>query len=181
MTAISAFVLGLYQLSKDKRRVDFRIIFSDSPPPKGWGNIMIVNTGYLPVYFDNARYLSEENKKRILVYSDTKKMNVFKKFLNNINRKWFSPFKKQLSVEDFIIQDNKTDENHNSHSIVINSGNSLQYNFNSWDYKDFFKIGNNFFITDGIGNIFYMRQESLNAIKKVLEKYEKDQPNKKTR
>ena len=175
LTAISAFILGLYQFSKDKRQIDFTILFTDSPPPKGLGNIMIVNTGYLPVYFYNG--LDKENEQKIHVYSDSEKINIFKKFLNNLNKKWFSPFKKDLDGEDFIIQKNKTDENHNSHSIVISSGNNLQHNFNSWDYKDFFKKGKSFFIMDGIGNIFHLKQESVDAMKKILEKYEKDQPN----
>ena len=103
LTAISTLMLGLYQLSKDKRQVEFTILFTDSPPPKGLGNIMIANTGYLPVYFNN--FFPKEDKQEILVYADTEEITIFKKFLHKLNRKWFSPFKKNLIVEDFIIQD----------------------------------------------------------------------------
>ena len=168
LTALSTLMLGVYQLSKDKRRVDFTIIFTDSPPPKGLGSIMIANTGYLPVYFNN--FFSKENKQEILVYADTEEINIFKKFLHKLNRQWFSPFKKNLMVEDFVIQD-KPHEGH-SYSIMINSGNYLQHNFNSWDYKGFFEKGKRFFIPDGSGNIFYLKQESVDAIKKILKKYE---------
>ncbi len=165
LTAISAFILGLYQLSKDKRQVEFTILFADAPPPTGLGNIMLVNIGYLPVYF--SAYGGE-----IYVYATDKKISTFKKFLNQLYGKWFSPFNTgNILTETFIIQDSKIDKNHNS-SIVISSGNNLQHNFNSWDYKNFFMEGNSFFITDGIGNIFYLKQESVDTIKKVLKKYE---------
>ena len=176
LTAISTLLLGIYQLSKDNRQIEFTILFTDTPPPTGLGNIMIVNTGYLPVYFFGGS--PSEKEQRILVFSYSKKINIFKKFLNNLNRKWFSPFKNNTITESFVIQDNKTNESH-SHSVVINSGNLLSHNFNSWDYKEFFKNGESFFIADEIGNIFYMKQESVDAIKKILEKYEKNQSNSK--
>ena len=178
LTAISAFVLGIYQLSKDKRQIEFRIFFADSSPPKGLGDITIINTGYLPVYFSGEH--SIETKQYITVYS-YKKINIFKKFLNSLNRKWYSPFKDKafmnseafINNASFIIKDNETDKSSNNSSFVINSGSFFHHNFNSWDYKDFFKKGESFFITDGIGNIFYLKQESIDAIKKVLKKYEK--------
>ena len=177
VTAISAFVLGIYQLSKDKRQIEFRIFFADSSPPKGLGDITIINTGYLPVYFSGG---STETKQNIIVYS-YKKISMFKRFLNGLNRKWYSPFNDRAFINNkafienasFIIKDNETGKNSYNSFFVIDSGYYLNYNFNSWDYKDFFKKGESFFIMDGIGNIFYLKQESVDAIKKVLKKYEK--------
>ena len=172
LTAISAFVLSLYQLSKDKRQLEFTILFADAPPPTGLGNIMVVNIGYLPVYF--SKEFSESTKTYITVYSYSKQMNAFKKLLNNLNKKWVSPFrdKSWIKNESFIIEDNKTGKSFGN-SFVINAGNHLQHNFNSWDYKEFFNEGESFFIVDEIGNIFYLKQESVDAIKGILKKYEK--------
>lgn len=182
LTAISALILGLYQLSKDKRQIDFMILLGYSTSSEGkktyYGYFTIVNTGYLPVYFQNARSPIPTAKTAIFVYSDGLDIpNFFKKTLNQINKKWFSPFKNNLSMEDFVISESDINKNNKPTSVIVKSGDTLQFEFKLLDYMQFFKKGRRFFIMDANNNIFYLKQESVDAMKKVLEKYEKYEKN----
>ena len=184
LTAVSTLLLGLYQLSKEIKRIDFNIqLFRDIKPPTGKvikspGKLTILNVGHRVIYFESFPLLPNFDT-AVIVYSKIKRVNLLKKSLNKINKKWFQKEIQKSQKEIFIGikvsgEQNKP-SNKKPHSFVVHSGDIIDVYFNYKPYIDLFKNGKKFFIKDTTGKKFYLPKNKISNIKKLINELEKNQ------
>lgn len=184
LTAISTLLLGVYQLSKETKRIDFNIqLFRDfvgptGEPIKALGRLLILNVGHRVVYFESFSLLPNFDT-AIIVQSEVKRVSLLKKSLNRINKKWFQKeiqkSKKEIFLGIKVSEEQNKPSNKKPYSFVVHSGDIIDVYFNYKSYIDFFKTGRKFFIKDTTGKRFYLPKDKVSNIKKIISNLEEVQ------
>lgn len=174
LTAISTLLLGIYQLSKDIKRIDFNIqLFRlpfNKPAIETHGILTITNVGFRPVYFQNFSILPRVEQ-AIIIYSEFEKYSLHKIFLNKFSRKfshkeWFNtgdskfiPIKKS---------DHKKTQFQRDSSFVVKGGELIQVPFTHENKEGFFKRAKRLYIMDANSKKYYMENHKIRKIKEEL-------------
>ena len=176
LTAMATFIFGIYQVSKDERKIEFHFRVIDESSSQGESDtetlLMATNVGEKPIYISNFDY-PLKIKSLVTVYFISEEKNTYiQRSLNLLCSSWFVDALQPKNDNIFCLQAEEpyTGEHPNNNIFELKAGRHLRF-FIQKDkegWLNFLRKGKNFYIYDTAEKRYYIPKWQMQKVKKDL-------------
>ena len=181
LTAMAAFVFGLYQVLKDECTVAFVFsVLSNNADGQSSSEkktiLRIINAGEKPIYLD---VLPDPQNHVIIQAVSEKKDTIILRFFNSLNSRWFADALQTSGLSFIDLQADgelANDPSSGNRIFVLKAGKDIRFFMPNTgvfpekeDWLDFVKNGKYFYIEDVGNKRYYIPNKQVQKVKKALE------------